>query len=92
MSNTPSTEIGWIIASGDNWATYEGPIFETTEEDENGHFIPESDEQTDDGELLYIETHPHEIDRVFVRLWDTDHGMDLEGDLEPRGLGAHVRD
>lgn len=69
MSNTPSTEIGWIIASEGDWATYEGPIFETTEEDENGHFIPESDEQTDDGELLY-----------------------LEGDLEPRGLGALVRD
>ena len=94
MANVDTVEIGWIIydfTDTDDFA-YRGPLFDKAEKDENGYFIPESDDETDDGEVLYIETHPHDTKRVFVKLWDTCHGFDLEGVVEPRGLGSLVRE
>lgn len=90
--NTPSVEIGWLITSGDKWHTYEGQIFENAKTDESGYFIPKSDAETDDGELLYIETHPHQTDRVFVSLCKINEAWLAGFTSEPRDLGSLVRD
>ena len=88
-----SIEIGWIITNKDS-DEYVGPLFDNGEEDENGFFIPgteDYDESNDPGPL-YIETHPHDEKRVFVSWVTPEHGFSLEGEVEDRGLETEIHD
>lgn len=88
-----SIEIGWIVTNKDS-DEYVGPLFENAEEDENGFFVPDTEDHPDgtDPSCLYIETHPHDEKRVFVSWCTPDHGFRLDGVVEPRGLSCEVRD
>ena len=91
MANITSTEIGWIITNPHS-DEYKGKLFEDMPEDENGCYVPGTDEHAEATrpEPLYVETHPHDTTRVFVSWCDPDHGWD---DLtEPTALKDLVRE
>lgn len=97
MSMNDSTELGWLIRNKDS-DEYVGPLFENAEEDENGFFIPGTEDHPDatHPDFLYIETHPHNPKMVFVSWVDPEHGFPLDGTerhrFGTRGLSVLVRD
>jgi hypothetical protein len=78
--NEPSTELGWII---------EGLDARNLSDDDCLIVGTENHPEGADSSELQIETHPHDLDRVFVSWCTPDHGWDVLD--EPKRLGAIVR-
>lgn len=85
MSNHESTEYGWVVIQPNGSKVLRKAVENM---DVNGLFIPNAkvDENT-----LYIETHPHNTNKVFVSLGKLKHGVRITELQEPE-VGQNVRD
>jgi hypothetical protein len=98
--NATNIEIGWIIIPSLSEQTLWDKLSEY--EDETGCWIPDGDgepavveeEYPSEGSVgpYYVETHPEMPSRIFVSLCTPEHGFNLEGQVEPRDMGACLRD
>ncbi len=88
MSNHESTEYGWVVIQPNGSKVLRKALENMDVRWGEGLYIPNAkvDEDT-----LYIETHPHNTNKVFVSLGKLKHGVRIAELQEPE-VGQTVRD